>query len=616
MAALPPLLSLRGITLGYGARPLFRGLDLDVEPDARLALVGRNGSGKSTLLKILAGDLEPDSGTVFRKPGTTVATVTQEPDLSGFGSLRDAVASGLPESEGTEVHRADRLLEGLGLDPDRSPVGLSGGEARRVAIARALVAEPEVLLLDEPTNHLDIPAILWLEERLRAFRGSLVLISHDRAFLSRLSRATLWLDRGTVRRLDRGFDAFEAWRDETFENEATAAHKLDRLIKEEARWAVEGISARRKRNQGRLARLRELRTERASAVARPGQVRLQAETGSQSGKMVVEAEALEKGYGGRTLVRSFTTRILRGDKVALVGPNGAGKTTLLKMLVGELEPDAGTIRFGTKLSLTFLDQGRSSLDPDKTLKDTLCDAGGDMVDVLGTPRHVHSYLRDFLFDDSRANSPVGSLSGGEKNRLLLARALARPSNVLVLDEPTNDLDMETLDLLEEMLSTYSGTLLLVSHDRDFIDRVATSTILLDGRGGVIEYAGGYTDAIAQAGGPPWETGTPERSGDTRPSAERPAARAAERPAPKPSKPSKLSYREKRRLEELPGEMAALQEELQALEAALSDASLYSRDPDGHAAKAERHQKATNDLARCEEEWLTLELRREELEGGA
>lgn len=609
----PPLLSLQGVTLGYGTRPLFGGLDLDIEPGARLALVGRNGSGKSTLLKIMAGHLEPDSGTLFRQPGTTVATVVQEPDLSSHPTLRDAVAFGLPEADRAQSHQADRFLDALGLDPDRSPEALSGGEARRAAIAQALIGQPDILLLDEPTNHLDIPAILWLEDRLNAYRGALVLISHDRAFLDRLTRATLWLDRGMVRRLDKGFSAFETWRDETLESEAVAAHKLNRLIKEEARWAVEGISARRKRNQGRLARLHDLRKQRAETVARPGQARLVADAGNVSGKLVVEAEGISKTFGQRTLISDFTTRILRGDKVGLVGPNGAGKTTLLKMLTGDLEPDTGTIRLGTKITPTYLDQARTSLDPTKTLKETLCDAGGDTVDVLGTPRHVHGYLRDFLFEDAQANSPVSTLSGGEKNRLLLARALAKPSNVLILDEPTNDLDMETLDLLEDLLADYTGTVLLVSHDRDFIDRIVTSTILMDGRGGVIEYAGGYTDALSQAGGPPWaQKGAASSKKGASFKKEKSAKDAKSGEAKNPA-PGKLSYKDRRRLEQLPSELADLQAEIVGLENALADPALYAGDPTGHRTKADRHQTLIANLAALEDEWLALEMKREDLE---
>lgn len=605
----PPLVSLQGVTLGYGPRPLFGGLDLDIEPSARLALVGRNGSGKSTLLKVMARTLEPDSGTVFCQPGTTMATAVQEPDLTPFATLRDAVAFGLPEADRiSQSHQADRFLDALGLDPDRSPEGLSGGEARRAALAQALIGQPDILLLDEPTNHLDIPAILWLEERLNAFRGALVLISHDRAFLERLTRATLWLDRGTVRRLDKGFTDFEAWRDETLEAEATAAHKLNRLIKEEARWAVEGISARRKRNQGRLARLHDLRKQRAETVARPGQARLVADAGAVSGKLVVEVEGISKSFGDRTVVRNFTTRILRGDKVGLVGPNGAGKTTLLKMLTGDLDPDAGTIRLGTKMTPTYLDQARTSLDPTKTLKETLCEGGGDTVDVLGTPRHVHGYLRDFLFEDAQANSPVSTLSGGEKNRLLLARALARPSNVLILDEPTNDLDMETLDLLEDLLADYTGTVLLVSHDRDFIDRIVTSTILMDGRGGVVEYAGGYSDALTQAGGPPWaqqETPTPKKPKPARDKATKTTS---------PPAPARLSYKDRLRLEALPGEISTLQAEIMALEADLANPALYAGNPAESQTRATRHQTLTARLAALEDEWLALEVKREELEG--
>ncbi|GEO81730.1 ABC-F family ATP-binding cassette domain-containing protein [Pararhodospirillum oryzae] len=602
----PPLLSLRDVVLGFGGRPLFRGVDLDVEPQARLALVGRNGSGKSTLLKVMAGTLAADGGQVFIQPGITVAYLEQEPDLGPFPTLRDAVAQGLAAGERAEIHRADIVLEALGLDPERAPVGLSGGEVRRAALARALVGEPEVLLLDEPTNHLDLPAITWLEERLAAYRGALVMISHDRALLSRVSRTTVWLDRGVVRRLDQGFGAFEAWRDDTLEAEAQAAHKLDRLIAEETRWSHEGISARRKRNQGRLARLHTLRAERAQRVAVQGQVRLKAESGSASGKLVVEAEGLTKSYGERVVLKDFSTRILRGDRVGIVGPNGAGKSTLLGLLTGTLTPDSGMVRLGTNLTTTYLDQTRSTLDPARSVKDTLCDMGGDMVSVLGRPRHVNGYLRDFLFEDRQAVSPVGALSGGERNRLLLARALARESNLLILDEPTNDLDVETLDLLQDLLADYDGTVLLVSHDRDFIDRVVTSTILLDGRGGATEYAGGFTDALSQAGGPPWASpATPAAK-------PRPAPRADSERARGPARPTKLSFNQQRRLTQLPGELDRLHAEIQSLETALADSALYARDPQGHHAKAERHAALQTQLAAAEDEWLELEMLRESL----
>lgn len=615
----PPVLSLRSITLGFGGRPLFAGVEADVEPGARLCLVGRNGSGKSTLLKVMAGLTAPDSGEVLLKPGTTVAYLPQEPDLGTEVSLRAVVARGLPPAEQAETHRADIVLEALGLDPERPPEGLSGGEVRRVAIARALVGAPDVLLLDEPTNHLDLPAITWLEERLAAFRGAVVMVSHDRALLSRITRATLWLDRGTTRRLDEGFARFEAWRDEVLEAQAQAAHKLDRLIAEETRWSREGISARRKRNQGRLARLHDLRAERAARPAQMGQARLALDSGRASGKLVIEAEEITKTYGDRPIVTGFSTRIQRGDRVGLVGPNGAGKTTLVRLLTGDLAPDSGRVRLGTNLSPTVLDQTRSTLDPARSVRETLCDRGGDTLFVRGTPRHVVGYLKEFLFEPRQAETPVGALSGGERNRLLLARALARESNLLILDEPTNDLDMETLDLLQDVLADYDGTLVLVSHDRDFLDRVVTSTILLDGRGGAVEYAGGWSDALAQAGRAPWESET-ETAAAGRGRGTFGLAKDREKNKDKDkdkdkgrSKPStKLSYNQNRALEILPGQIAALEGEIAALEAALADADLFSRAPADYRAKAARLEAAQADLAAAETEWLELELLREQV----
>ncbi len=620
----PPVLSLRGVTLGFGGRPLFRGVDVMVEPGARLCLVGRNGGGKSTLLKVMAGQVAADGGEVFAQPGITVAYLPQEPDPSGRPSLRAYVAEGLPGIDSHETHRADILLEGLGLDPDRVPEGLSGGEARRAALARALVGEPEVLLLDEPTNHLDLPAITWLEERLAAFRGALVLISHDRAFLSRLTKATLWLDRGVVRRLEQGFTAFESWRDETLATEAEQAHKLDRLIAEETRWSREGISARRKRNQGRLARLRSLRQERADQVKVAGVAKLEAESGPVSGKLVADAEDIAKTLGDRTVLTDFSIRILRGDRVGIVGPNGAGKTTLLRILTGALEPDSGNLRLGTNLTPAYLDQARAALQGSTSVKDFLCDAGGDLVNVRGTPKHVMSYLRDFLFDDRQSVSPVNSLSGGERNRLLLAKALARESNLLILDEPTNDLDIETLDLLQDVLADYDGTLLLVSHDRDFLDRVVTSTVIMDGRGGAQEYAGGWSDAIIQAGGAPWETAVKSGGasgngkGGGKPGGGNGGAQgspAADRGGKGAGKPGKLSYKQQRMLDQLPGTMESLHTEIATLEKALADSALFTRDPEGYQAKANRLEQARDALAEAEEQWLELEMLREELSGG-
>ncbi|MCP5371966.1 MAG: ATP-binding cassette domain-containing protein [Hyphomicrobiales bacterium] len=599
----PPLLSLQGIELGYGGNPLFTGVDAMVRPGDRICLVGRNGSGKSTLLKVAAGLVEPDAGEVVLRPGHRVAYLPQEPDLSEHGRVDAYVAAGLPHDGEHDHHLVDRLLEKLDLDPAADPAALSGGEARRAALARVLVCDPDILLLDEPTNHLDLPTIRWLEEELAAFRGAFVVISHDRAFLTRLTRVTLWLDRGLVRRLDRGFEHFEAWSEEIQEREATERHKLDRLIEEETRWSRQGITARRKRNQGRLRRLYELRAERARQIAVVGQARLEAEATAPPGRLVVEAEEIAKSYGERRIIAPFSTRILRGDRVGIIGPNGAGKTTLLRMLTGDLKPDAGRVRLGTNLETVYLDQRRAVLAPGLTPWDFLCDAGGDQVDVRGRPRHVVGYLRDFLFEERQARTPVGSLSGGERNRLVLAKALARRSNFLILDEPTNDLDMDTLDLLQETLADYDGTLLLVSHDRDFLDRVVTSVIALEGDDRAVEHAGGYSDYAARRQ-PASEAAAPAAPA-------RKAAAAA--PAPRPARAAtKLGYKQQRALETLPGEISDLEDEIARLKAVLADGGLYSRDPDAFNAAAGRLAAAEAEREAKEESWLELELLREEL----
>jgi ATP-binding cassette subfamily F protein uup len=578
-----------------------------VEAGDRLCLVGRNGSGKSTLLRIAAGVIEPDSGTRFAQPGATIGYLRQEPDFSGYATLGDWAAAGLaPE----ERYRAEIEMAAFGVRAEAHPEAASGGERRRAALARLFADEPDLLLLDEPTNHLDIAAIEALEARLSETRAGFVLISHDRALLKRVTRQTLWVDRGVVRRLERGFDGFEAWRDKTLEDEAEAAHKLDRLIAQEAKWAVEGISARRTRNQGRLRRLQALRQERRDRVAVAGAAAMALEAAPTSGKLVVEAKGVSKAYDGAPVIRDFSTRIQRGDRVALIGPNGAGKTTLLKLLTGQETPDAGTVRLGVGLEIAVFDQNRAALDPEASLWETLtggADLGvsgrNDQIMVRGRPKHVVAYLKDFLFDDRQARGPVKALSGGERARLLLSMIMAKPSNLLVLDEPTNDLDVETLDLLQELVADFDGTVLLVSHDRDFIDRVATSVIAFEGAGRVVEYAGGYSDHLAQRG--PVEA-APEK------------AKPAAKPAPAAAKPAKaqtkLGYKEARRLEALPGEIEKLEREIAKLEALLSDAELYIREPAkfAKATAALTLRQETRDAA--EEEWLELEALRESLEG--
>ncbi len=605
-----PLLQLSGIGLGLPGDRLFDGIDLVLHAGDRLALVGRNGTGKSTLLKIMAGLVEPDTGNRTLPPETRVGYMEQEPVFSGFDTLGDYAAAGLaPE----DVWRATAAAEGLGFDPALPAATASGGERRRAALARLLASEPDVLLLDEPTNHLDIAAIAWLEERLAGFRGAVVTISHDRAFLRTAARAILWLDRGSLRRLDRGFDAFEDWRDTVWAEEDAARHKLDRRIKAEARWAVEGISARRKRNQGRVRALAALRAERASMQRRQGAGALALESGSQSGRMVIEAEGLWKTYDGRCVLRDFSLRVLRGDRVALAGPNGAGKTTLLRLLTGQEAPDRGTLRLGSNLRIAEFDQARAGLDPDATLWDSLTGdpllgvaGNGDQVMVRGRPRHVVGYLKDFLFDETRARAPVRSLSGGEKARLMLARIMARESNLLVLDEPTNDLDMETLDLLQEVLGDYDGTVLMVSHDRDFIDRVATTTLLFEGNGRVVVHAGGWSDL------PP---ARPAAAADTRPEPRAPAQVSPAAAGPRPSRAAggtpALSFSERHRLERLPDVIAGLEAEVARLAEALADPALFARDPERAQKLGGTLAAAQEKLGAAEAEWLDLAERAEQ-----
>ncbi len=595
--AQPPILQLTDIGLGFGGAPLFERLSLVIQQGDRLALVGRNGSGKSTLLKVMAGLVEPDRGTRTVPSGTSVGYMEQEPDMEGCATLGDFALRDLGPSE---LWRVEAAAEGLKLDPGMDPARASGGERRRAALAKLLAEAPDLMLLDEPTNHLDIEAISWLESRLSETRQAFVAISHDRAFLRALARATLWIDRGEVRRRDGSFDGFEAWRDKTWEEEDEARHKLDRKIKAEARWAVEGISARRKRNQGRVRALQALRAERASQIARDGAAALQFGEGPKSGRRVIEAKGLSKAYGDKRICRDFDLRVMRGDRVAFVGPNGVGKTTLIEMLTDQRAPDAGDVTLGTNIELATFDQRRAALDPEATLWESLTEdkaarvAGrSDQVMVRGAPRHVVGYLKDFLFDETQARAPVRSLSGGEKARLLLARIMAKPSNLLVLDEPTNDLDIETLDLLQEVLSDYDGTVLLVSHDRDFIDRVATTTVALEGQGRITVHAGGWSDyapkrqlAAPRQAEPPKAAPKPERSTTA--------------PAPRG-----LSFTEKHRLEELPAEIDRLTAEIGKLQTLLADADLYTREPAKFAKATEALAERQGRLDAAEDEWLML-----------
>ncbi|MCB1365747.1 MAG: ABC-F family ATP-binding cassette domain-containing protein [Rhodobacteraceae bacterium] len=593
-----PLLQLSGISLSFGGEPLFRGLDLVVQPGDRLALVGRNGSGKSTLMKVMAGLVEPDGGVVSVPPGSSVGYMDQHPEMAGFDTLGAFAGDGLAPGE---MYRVERAAEGLDFDPDQTVATASGGERRRAALARLMAQGPELMLLDEPTNHLDIAAIGWLERELKATRAGFVLISHDRAFLRELTRATLWLDRGNILRQEKGFGAFEAWRDAVWAEEDAARHKLDRRIKAESRWAVEGISARRRRNMGRVRRLQDMRAERAAQIRRQGSAAMALDSGPKSGRKVIDARGISKAYGDKVILRDLSLTVMRGERVAFVGPNGVGKTTLLKMLLGEVAPDRGSVQLGTGLDVAVFDQARAQLDPDATLWDSLTGDPGmrvsgrsDQVMVRGAPRHVVGYLKDFLFDDAQARAPVRSLSGGERARLLLARLMAKPSNLLVLDEPTNDLDVETLDLLQELLDEYDGTVLLVSHDRDFLDRVATVTVAMEGDGRAAVFAGGWSDYRAQR--PPDETEKKEKTKSSKAKSKRNSGSG---------KPD-LTFTERHRLDQLPAEIDRLGAEIAKLETLLADPQLYTRDPArferATAALVERQTK----LAASEEEWLMLE----------
>ena len=594
----PPVLALKNARLRIGQQQLFAGLDATLARGDRVCLVGRNGSGKSTLLRVLAGLVDLDGGEAFVQPRVTVSYLPQEPALPPDVPLADIVLRGLPPADEADAarYRAEILLGELGMDPGRVAIGLSGGEIRRVSLAQALIGEPEVLLLDEPTNHLDLPAIEWLEERLSAFGGSFVVISHDRRFLTRLSTRTWWLDRGTLRSSDRGYEGFEAWREEVLSAEEAEIQRLDKRLEAETHWLHRGVTARRRRNMGRLRQLQDLRRQRRELIPPPGTVKLPTGTPAMSGRMVAEAEGIAKTYGERTVVQPFSTRILRGDRVGILGPNGAGKTTLLRLLTGELEPDAGTVRLGTGLEIARFDQHRAQLDPDRSPWEILCPHGGDRVQVRGESRHVVGYLREFLFRDEQARQPVRALSGGERNRLLLAVILARPTNLLVLDEPTNDLDIETLDLLEEMLADHPGTLLLVSHDRDFIDRLVTSTIVLEGEGRAREYAGGYTDWLAQR---PTQAATVTA-----------AQRSASSPPARVAAPAAFPAKLQRELDRLPERMSAAEEEIALLELRLDDPDLYTRDPAAFALIGEKLASLRGVLATLEDRWLELDAMRE------
>ena len=594
-----PLLQMSSISLTFGGNPIFDELDLVVQPNDRVALVGRNGSGKSTLMKVMAGLTEADQGTFVVPPGVSVGYMEQDPDLSAWATLGDYAASELDPSE---HYKVAMVAEGLKFQPEMPVATASGGERRRAALAKLMAEEPDLMLLDEPTNHLDIQAIEWLEAELSSSRTAFVLISHDRTFLRALTKATLWIDRGQVRRRESGFTGFEDWRDTVWAEEDDARHKLDRKIKAEGKWAVEGISARRKRNQGRVRALAELRAERGAQIRRQGTAAMEIEAGPTSGKRVIDAKGLFKSFGDQKIVAGFDLRVLRGDRVAFVGPNGVGKTTLLKMLIGDLAPDAGTVTLGTNLDVAVFDQTRSALDLNASLWDNLTNdplmqvsGSSDQVMVRGTPRHVVGYLKDFLFDERQMRAKVSSLSGGEKARLLLAKLMAKPSNLMIMDEPTNDLDVETLDLLQDILGDYDGTVLLVSHDRDFIDRVATTTVALDGAGGAQAYPGGWSDYVRQR--PTAAEEAAAKSGAARPDGRNPTKRV-----------EALTFTERKRLDDLPAIIERLEAEVSKVSELLESEDLFTKEPVKFRKASEVLGDKQAQLAAAEAEWMALEDR--------
>ncbi len=604
----PPLLTLTDVHLSFGVTPLLEGAEISVSAGDRLTVVGRNGSGKSTLLKIAAGLVEPDKGKRFVQPGATMRYLAQEPDFGAHKTTLGFVEAGLGASD--LEYRARYLLEQLGLTGDENPGTLSGGEGRRAALAQALVSEPDILLLDEPTNHLDINVIEWLEGELASLKSALVLISHDRRFLTNLSRACVWIDRGRARRIDIGFGKFEAWRDETLAQEELERHKLDRRIVAEEHWVRYGVSGRRKRNVSRLAKLQDMRMERRTERRGVGQANLTAAEAGASGKMVIEARRIAKTFGERTVVNDFSTRINRGDRLGVIGPNGAGKTTLISMLTGKLEPDEGTVRLGANIEMASLEQNRDSLNPNWTVAEALTNGSGDRVMVGGENKHVISYMADFLFAPEQARTPLRVLSGGERARLMLARALARPSNLLVLDEPTNDLDLETLDVLEEMLGDYAGTVILISHDRDFLDRLVSSVIAPEGGGEWVEYAGGYTDMLAQRGADLAARGAAGNGGGKAARAD--AANGAGAPGPTNAAPAeeptvkrRLSFKDKHALETLPKTIASLEAKIAKLQTQLADPTLYARDRKTFDAATAALTQAQAELADAENKWLDI-----------
>ena len=600
MVAEAPIYTIRGAKLSFGLNPLFTDVDLYINRGDKICLVGRNGCGKSTLLKVIAREIEPDEAEFFIQPGVRIGYMPQEPDFSGFKTLREVVEAGLPKEEKNQTYRADRLMEYFAINENQNPEQSSGGERRKAALARSLIGEPDILLLDEPTNHLDITTIEKLEDLIKKFSGAVIVISHDRMFLDHISQTTFWLDRGVLRRNNKGFSAFEEWEDQVIEQEIIEQKALNKKIAEETEWLHKGVTARRRRNMGRLRRLQQLRQERREQIKMTGSVNLEAETAELRSKMVIEAKHISKSFGNREIVKDFSIRVIKGNKLGIVGPNGSGKTTLIKLLTKRLEPDSGFVRIGKNLEEAYFDQNRITLDPKKTLWKTLCNEG-DHIWVRGHFRHVVAYLKDFLFKPDQAQCPVSTLSGGEKNRLMLALALAKQSNFLVLDEPTNDLDMDTLDLLQEVLDDYEGTILIVSHDRDFMDKVATSLIYMRGDGTVYEHVGSYSELLEKLKCIPLKTDTRKQN-----SKEEPKIREK-------NKTQKLSYKEQYMLENLPKEIEKLGEENKAIEVALGNANLYTDDPQKFDELTSKLAANKEKLEEMENQWLEVQLKAEELE---
>jgi ABC transport system ATP-binding/permease protein len=590
----PPILHVRDIEQRFGTTQVLDGAECALHAGERLCVVGRNGSGKSTLLKVMAGLIEPDGGSVFIQPGTTLRYLPQEPDFTGYTRIGDYVDAGL--APGDDHHRGAALLHALGLSGEEDPKLISGGEARRAALARTLAPKPDVLLLDEPTNHLDLPTIEWLERELSSLSSALVLISHDRRFLERLSRKTLWVDRGQCRMLGKGFGAFEDWRDEVLEQEELEQHKLARKIVREEHWLRYGVTARRKRNVRRLKNLGELRAQKRNFEGPKGNVTLNVAEGRGAGKIIIDAKKIGKSYGDQNLVQDFSCRITRGSRVGIVGPNGAGKTTLLKMLIGELAPDTGSIKIGDTVDLVSMDQNRSELKPEWSLKEALTN-GGDMVDLASGRKHVMAYMKDFLFTPDQAGTPVSVLSGGEKARLMLARSLALPGNFLVLDEPTNDLDLETLDLLQAFLADYAGTVMLVSHDRDFLDRVTTSIMVHEGPGQWREYPGGYSDMLRQR-----KTAQPGKKKQKKQGRKTANAKAG---TAKPGK-GKLTFTDQHALKTLPLEIKALEQRIEKINLVLADPDLFTRDRKRFDQASAALIESSDKLEDMELRWLELD----------